>query len=89
MPKSGKLTVTVSATKHDERDAVAIAVHDTRKRIPNDVLPRVFEPFFTTRASGAGLGLAVVRRIVEAHDGLVLADSDERRGTVFTVLIPR
>lgn len=89
MPDGGKLTVTVSEAKHEERDAVAIAVHDTGKGIPNDVLPRVFEPFFTTRASGAGLGLAVVRRIVEAHDGLVMADSDERRGTVFTVLIPR
>jgi len=53
------------------------------------VRERVFEPFFTTRASGAGLGLAVVRRIVEAHDGFVTAESDEGRGTVFTVLLPR
>ena len=86
MPDGGKLTVTVS---HANGDAVAIAVRDTGGGIPSNVLPRVFEPFFTTRASGAGLGLAVVRRIVEAHDGQVHAESDADRGTVFTVVLPR
>lgn len=89
MPRGGKITVTLRDVSHEKRDAVAIAVHDTGKGIPPSVLPRVFEPFFTTRASGAGLGLAVVRRIVEAHDGFVTAESDEQRGTVFTVLLPR
>ena len=89
MPRGGKITVTLREVSHEKRDVVAIAVHDTGKGIPPAVLPRVFEPFFTTRASGAGLGLAVVRRIVEAHDGLVTAESDEQRGTVFTVLLPR
>ncbi len=86
MPQGGKLTVTVSEAQDG---AVEIAVRDTGKGIPASVLPRVFEPFFTTRASGAGLGLAVVRRIVEAHDGHVVAQSDGARGTVFTVVIPR
>ncbi len=86
MPEGGKLTVTVSQS---QQNAVAIAVRDTGKGIPSNVLPRVFEPFFTTRASGAGLGLAVVRRIVEAHEGHVLAESDGNRGTVFTVVLPR
>jgi signal transduction histidine kinase len=89
MPRGGKITVTLRDVSHEKRDALAIAVHDTGKGIPPAVLPRVFEPFFTTRASGAGLGLAVVRRIVEAHDGFVTAESDEKRGTVFTVLLPR
>jgi signal transduction histidine kinase len=86
MPEGGKLTVTLS---HAQHDGIAIAVRDTGRGIPAAVLPRVFEPFFTTRASGAGLGLAVVRRIVEAHDGHVLAESDGTRGTVFTVVLPR
>jgi len=89
MPRGGKITVTLKDVSHEKRDVLAIAVHDTGKGIPPSVLPRVFEPFFTTRASGAGLGLAVVRRIVEAHDGFVTAESDEGRGTVFTVLLPR
>jgi signal transduction histidine kinase len=89
MPGGGKITVTLRDVSHEKRDALSIAIHDTGKGIPPAVLPRVFEPFFTTRASGAGLGLAVVRRIVEAHDGLVTAESDEKRGTVFTVLLPR
>jgi signal transduction histidine kinase len=88
MPQGGKLTVTLSASRHGQRAAIAIAVRDTGRGIPRDVLPRVFEPFFTTRASGAGLGLAVVRRIVEAHDGVVTAESDGHEGTVFTVLLP-
>ncbi len=88
MPDGGKLTVTLSAARHEQREAIAIAVCDTGRGIPRDVLPRVFEPFFTTRASGAGLGLAVVRRIVEAHDGVVTAESDGQKGTVFTVLLP-
>lgn len=89
MPGGGKLTITLADARHEDRDAVSIAVRDTGKGIPPNVLPRVFEPFFTTRASGAGLGLAVVRRIVEAHDGIVTAESDGTRGTVFTVLLPR
>ncbi len=89
MPDGGKLTITLGHARHDDRDVVAIAVRDTGKGIPPSVLPRVFEPFFTTRASGAGLGLAVVRRIIEAHDGFVTAESDGHCGTVLTVLLPR
>jgi signal transduction histidine kinase len=89
MPDGGHLKITIEKTKHRGDDAVAITVIDTGKGIPQDVLERVFEPFFTTRASGTGLGLAVVRRIVEAHEGLVTAKSDSRNGTAFTLLLPR
>ncbi len=89
MPQGGRLAITLSDALHENRSAVAIAVRDWGKGIPADVLPRVFEPFFTTRASGAGLGLAVVRRIVEAHDGVVTAESHGDAGTVFTVVLPR
>jgi signal transduction histidine kinase len=88
MPDGGKLTVTLSDARHDERDVLSIAVRDTGKGIAPSVLPRVFEPFFTTRASGAGLGLAVVRRIVEAHHGRVWVESDVGRGAVFHVVLP-
>ncbi len=89
MPEGGRLTVTLADVKHEERDAVTIAVRDDGIGIPAAVIDRVFEPFFTTRASGAGIGLAVVRRIVEAHEGQVTADSDPDRGTTFTIFLPR
>ncbi|MEO7109583.1 MAG: ATP-binding protein [Polyangiaceae bacterium] len=89
MPEGGRLNITIKQTRHRDEDSVAITVTDTGKGIPQDVLKRVFEPFFTTRASGTGLGLAVVRRIAEAHDGLVTAESDSQRGTAFTLLLPR
>ena len=54
---------------------------------PEDVA-RVFDPFFTTRRGGSGLGLALVHRAVEAHDGLIFIDGEKGRGTTFTVLLP-
>jgi len=84
MPDGGRLTITI----RDEESVLVMGVHDTGKGIPAEVLSRVFEPFFTTRPSGSGLGLAVVRRIVEAHDGSVAAQSDGQ-GTVFTMRFPR
>jgi signal transduction histidine kinase len=49
---------------------------------------RLFEPFFTTKPRGVGLGLAVTKRIVEAHNGTITASSEEGKGTEFTVLLP-
>jgi signal transduction histidine kinase len=88
MPDGGKLTVSVRDENVANRPTVTVAVHDTGRGIEANILDRVFEPFFTTRPSGSGLGLAVVRRIVQAHNGAVTAESGER-GTVFTMHLPR
>lgn len=68
-------------------DSVWLAVTDNGHGIDPDTRARLFEPFFTTRPQGTGLGLAVVRSVAEAHDGQVLCHSGPG-GTVFAIRIP-
>jgi signal transduction histidine kinase len=67
MPDGGLLALTATA----DATGVALSVGDTGPGIDDDVRARIFEPFFTTKAKGIGLGLAVTRRIVEAHGGSI------------------
>jgi len=60
-------------------------VADDGAGIPDELLPRVFEPRFSTTTSGSGLGLAIVRRLVESWGGRVEVESEAGRGTVVTV----
>jgi len=62
---------------------------DTGPGIPPEVLPRIFEPLFTTKNFGVGLGLPTVRQIVEQHGGRIEVDSAADVGTTFTVWLPR
>jgi two-component system sensor histidine kinase PilS (NtrC family) len=68
---------------------VVIRIQDHGPGIAPDVRERMFDPFFTTRPEGSGLGLAVVHRAVESHAGYVFVDSEEGSGTRMTVLLPR
>lgn len=67
---------------------IRIIVEDDGKGMPPEVLARVFEPFFTTRAKGTGLGLPICKRIVEAHGGTIDIQSVVGKGTRVTVEIP-
>lgn len=67
MPDGGLLALTATA----DAEGVAVSVGDTGAGMDDDVRARIFEPFFTTKAKGIGLGLAVTRRIVEAHGGSI------------------
>jgi two-component system sensor histidine kinase HydH len=53
------------------------------------LLPRIFEPLFTTKTFGVGLGLPTVRQIVELHGGTIDAESRPNEGTIFTIWLPR
>jgi signal transduction histidine kinase len=64
---------------------VALEVRDNGPGIPPELLPRIFEPHFSTRSTGTGLGLPIVRRIVESWGGTVSAESEPGRGTIVTV----
>jgi len=66
---------------------VALRVEDDGHGIPEDVLPRIFEPHFSTRTSGSGLGLAISRRMVEAWGGTIAVRSAPGAGTTLTVTL--
>jgi len=75
----------VTARVHRVAARVRIEVSDNGTGIPDDVLPRIFEPHFSTRTSGSGLGLAITRRMVESWGGEVSIESRTGRGTTVRV----
>jgi two-component system, NtrC family, sensor histidine kinase HydH len=67
---------------------VLVRVTDTGAGIAKDVQPRVFEPYFSTKKSGTGLGLPTVRRVVQEHGGSLTLESEPGKGTQFTLRLP-
>ena len=80
-------TLTVSAGPAGE-GRVRIAVSDTGKGIASGDMNRIFDPYFTTRPTGTGLGMAIVHKIVEAHGGEIRVESEPGRGTTASVFLP-
>ena len=87
MPKGGKLTIHAYIDKNTG-DAV-ITVMDTGVGIPENAKDKLFTPMFTTKSKGQGFGLAVIKRMAEALSGNVTFESQEGKGTKFTVLLPQ
>jgi len=85
LPDGG--TVTVGVT--DAGDTARVQVSDTGIGMNEDVRSKLFEPFFTTKARGVGLGLAVSKRIVDAHGGTISVDSEPGAGSTFSVTLPK
>ncbi|MDB4935745.1 MAG: multi-sensor signal transduction histidine kinase [Labilithrix sp.] len=85
--KDGTVTVRASTTTVGSDTFVCVDVSDDGPGIPADVRASIFEPFFTTKPSGTGLGLAVVKRVVDAHGGRLAVESG-KRGTRFGVMLP-
>src|SRR5450432_2708284 len=81
-------TLSVSTGRRDT--AVYFSVSDSGSGIAPDVLPRIFEPSFTTKppGQGTGLGLAIAYRIVEDHGGTFEVKTEPQQGSTFTVLLP-
>jgi PAS domain S-box-containing protein len=84
MPEGGKLTIEARL----EGDQVALSVADTGCGISPENMTKLFEPLFTTKAKGIGLGLAISKSLVEANGGSIGAESEEGRGSTFTVCLP-
>jgi signal transduction histidine kinase len=94
-PPGGQVSVSLAGAsprgpEGEFRPCVELTVEDTGDGIPEAILPRIFEPFFTTRShsGGTGLGLAVVKSLVDAHGGTIAVAPGTHRGTRFTVHIP-
>ena len=84
MPSGGKLSIaTQTVNSHLE-----LTISDTGCGIPPALLPKIFDPFVTTKADGNGLGLAMVYSILQAHHGSIRADSQPGLGTTFTMTVP-
>lgn len=81
-------TCHVRGARPRRRPMVVISVRDTGPGVPEDVMERMFNPFFTTRAAGTGLGLAIVHRIADAHDGRVTVRNHEDGGAVVELMLP-
>lgn len=84
MTRGGTLTLRT----WEGADGVWVSVADTGRGIPEEQLNRIFEPLYTTRNKGSGLGLMIVRRIVRAHGGRIELESKVDRGTQFRIWLP-
>jgi signal transduction histidine kinase len=85
MPDGGRLSIKVSGTSEE----VFFRFEDTGVGIPKENLDKMFQPLFTTKAKGQGLGLAVCKRLVEALNGSITVESVVGEGTTFMVKISR
>lgn len=84
MPGGGRLTISVKLDGNFE----IITIKDTGTGIDEDHLSKIFEPYFTTKASGTGLGLTVVYKVIKEHRGDIFVASEPGKGTVFTIKLP-
>src|SRR5262249_51745588 len=84
MPERGRLTI--GARRHGKQ--VEITVRDTGPGIPEALRARIFEPFFSTKAGGTGLGLPLVHEIAVAHGGRISVESAPGEGACFTLALP-
>ena len=82
MPNGGQLII---KTKF-EQDKALLSIRDTGPGIPKDIQEKIFSPFFTTKARGTGLGLAVVKKVAARNNAEILLQSEEGKGTQTTMI---
>jgi signal transduction histidine kinase len=85
MPNGGKLSIGSRVASHE---SIVIEIADTGEGIPADKLPNIFDPFYTTKESGTGMGLAVTHSIIKEHQGSIEAESKVGEGTTFKICLP-
>jgi two-component system, NtrC family, sensor kinase len=88
MQNGGILTVGTAMIESEGKQWARISIADTGPGIPDQILSKIFTPFFTTKAQGTGLGLAICHKLVTQHGGRINVASEDGVGTVFTVDLP-
>jgi len=88
MQNDGVLTVKSALVENEGRKWARVSIADTGLGIPEQILSKIFTPFFTTKAQGTGLGLAICHKLVTQHGGELSVVSEDGKGTVFTVDLP-
>lgn len=88
MPGGGTLSVTLSRGEKDGGDALVVTVRDTGHGMTPEEIAAAFEPYFSTKDTGLGLGLALTRKIVEDHGGTIALESQPGRGTTCRITLP-
>jgi signal transduction histidine kinase len=86
MRPGGRLTVQTCNLR--EQKEVLLLVRDTGPGIDTEILPKIFEPFITSKHTGTGLGLTITRDIIEQHHGRVTAENHPEGGAIFRVWLP-
>jgi signal transduction histidine kinase len=85
MPEGGLLSIEATSLS---LDSIAVSITDIGGGIPEENLEKIFEPLFTTRAKGIGLGMAIAKTFVEGHGGSIQVQSEVGKGSTFTVTLP-
>ncbi len=88
MPEGGKVRVGASRANSGAREGVEIEFEDTGPGIPEEIREQIFNPFFTTKKSGVGLGLSIVSKIVDDHGGWIRATRCSPKGACFRLFFP-
>ena len=88
MEKSSLKVLTIRTWYDTVRDANAIEIEDTGCGIPSDQIQKIFEPYYTTKEYGTGLGLTITYKIIKEHDGEIQISSKPNEGTRFTIFLP-
>jgi signal transduction histidine kinase len=83
-PDGGSITIKVE----EEKDYYQIEIQDTGRGINRENVKKIFNPFFTTKEKGSGLGLSIVRKIIEGHRGTIAIESKEGKGTTVKISLP-
>ena len=86
MPSGGELSI--SATKLNTDNSIQIQVKDTGAGLTDDVKKQLFKPFFTSKAHGSGLGLALSRRLIEHYHGSLNIENSRDKGVIATIILP-
>jgi two-component system sensor histidine kinase HydH len=85
MNNSGKVDIKMVERDND----IIIEISDTGHGIPQNIVTKIFEPLFTTKQTGTGLGLASCKKIIEQHNGTIDVTSTVGQGTTFTIKLPK